>query len=163
MRDRETLQLLLASHHYASMAERLVKKDYAVLNLTIRQITATHSLKRLRREELILAHIASASMRLCSICEKYGTTLFPKPYRNEFYEHGKRKTGVTKDDVIRKLSSNLDQHIHYLLRDNAGHKERDKDIGEDRFELLEPLTVGRILSSFKSAHIEIHNKIKDVI
>ena len=111
---------------------------------------------------MILGHIASASMRLCTICEKYGT-LFPKPYRNEFYKHGKRNSGVTKNDVTRKLSSNLDRHINYLLRDNAGHKERDRDIGQDRFDLLEPLTVGRILSSFKSANIEIHNKIKGVI
>ena len=160
MRDRETSQLLLVACHYSSLAKRLVARDQALRNITIKQIVGYHNPASLSREELVLAHLGSASTRLCTICEKH-KGLFSRSYREQFYQHKNRRKGKSQSDIILTISSSLETHIHFLLRDNIGHKEKDKDIGKDRFAIIQDLTVGRTIDSFELAFQHICETIKN--
>lgn len=158
MIDRESKQLLLTAKHYISQAKRLLKKDTSLLKKTIKQITVAHDPVKLLREELILAHLGSSSVRLCTICEKHKMLL--PPYRNQFYERGRRKDGMSKDFIIKALSENLKDHILFLLRDNIGHNENIKiNMAEDRFDVLQSLSVKNVIENIELAFNEIHKRI----
>lgn len=158
MIDRESEQLLITAKHYISQAKRLLKKDASLLKKTIKQITVAHNPVKLSREELILAHLSSSSVRLCTICEKY--KMFLPPYRNQFYERGRRKKGMSKNFIIKTLSDNLKDHIFFLLRDNIGHNENRKtNMAEDRFDVLQSLSVKNVIENLELAFNEIHKRI----
>jgi hypothetical protein len=156
-RDRETTQLLLVARHYIRSARRLVRRDESILRRTVQEITEEHNPSHLGRAELFLAHLASAATRLCTVCEKH-KRLCPDPYRH-FYKRKKRKLGVTRESIIREILANLQDHIHFLLRDNVGHMEDAADIAKDRWDVLKQLTMRQVLECLSKSYEQIHKAL----
>ena len=54
----------------------------------------------------------------------------------------------------------MDQHIHFLLRDNVAHEENVKDDrAADRFDILMPLTIREVLSALDSCAKKIRASV----
>lgn len=157
--DRETSQLLLVARHYITSAKRLVARDRSILGITNQEITDKHDMLSLGRAELLLAHLASASFRLCTVCEKHNQGGFPS-YR-QFYEgrEMRRKKGPIEEEIIEKILANLQKHIHFLLRDNVGHTEGGLDIAKDRDNVLMRLTLAQVLGSLQAAYKHISENV----
>ncbi len=150
MKSRELDQLVLLVSHYLSQAKRTSRSYPAILSRTLREVTNNHVLGQLRPEELLLAHLASCAIRLATVCEKEKTKL-PAPYRRAFYNKGSRKGGMSKNQITTQITQDLDQHIHFLLRDNVAHEENiNSDMAGDRFDILMQLTINQILSALDS-------------
>lgn len=150
MKSRELDQLFLVASHYLSQAKRTSRSDPGILNRTLREVTDNHALGQLRPEELLLAHLASCAIRLSTVCEKEKAK-FPAPYRSAFYKGGSRKGGMSKAQITTQITQDLDQHIHFLLRDNVAHEENVKNhMAGDRFAILMPLTISQALSALGS-------------
>ena len=149
--SRELDQLFLVASRYLSQAKRASRSGRGILNRTLREVAENHALGQLRPEELLLADLASCAIRLSTVCEKEKAK-FPPPYRRAFYnKDGSRKAGMSKQQVARQIRSILDQHIHFLLRDNVAHEENVKsDMAADRFDILMPLTIREVLSALDS-------------
>ena len=96
----------------------------------------------------MLAHLDSCAIRLCTICEKVKAN-FPATYRHRFYDGKKaRKAGLSRQQVTTKIRCDLDQHIHFLLRDNVAHEENVKtEMAADRFDVLMKLTIREVFSA----------------
>jgi hypothetical protein len=146
MKSRELEQLQLVAAHYLDLAKRASRTHPAVLKCTIGQVTAGHVPgKKLQSAELVLAHLASSAIRLATVCEKEKTKFSP-PYRTAFYKNGTRKGAMQKDNVLKQITGNLHEHVHFLLRDAVSHEENVKsDMARDRAEILIPLNVAQIL------------------
>jgi len=158
-RDRETAQLLLVTNHYILSAKRLIARDKLILERTIQEVTDETDPARLGRAELFLAHLASASTRLCTVCEKY-YKLFPRSYRFSYKARQKRrKSGVTRESIINEMAANLQDHIHFLLRDNVGHMEDAAEIAKDRWDVLRQLTLVQVLESLFAANMKIKGRL----
>jgi hypothetical protein len=92
-------------------------------------------------------------------------------YRNKFYVYDRksktkfsRRKEFTQDEVITEITQNLDEHIHFLLRDNVAHEQKakshmSKDMPEDRRIILDKLTVRKTLSRISSCIEKIAEKI----
>lgn len=147
MKSRELDQLLLVASHYLSQAKRRSRSNPAILNRTLRQVTDNHAIGKLGPDELLLGHLASCAIRLSTVCEKEKAK-FPTPYRKAFYNGRCRKVGMSKNQITAQITQDLDQHIHFLLRDNVAHEENvSTDMAADRFDILMPLTIHQTLSA----------------
>ncbi len=122
MVSRELDQLLLVARHYLSQARRASRRQPAILDKTLREVTDNHTCDQLRPAEFVLAHLASCAIRLATVCEKEKAR-FPAPYRSAFYHKGQRKGGMSKKQITEQITRDLDQHVHFLLRDNVAHEE----------------------------------------
>jgi len=146
-------QLLVVAKHYLSMAKRLIRRNPSVPNVKIIGVTKGHILGELHVEELLLAHLASCAIRLCTVCE---IRKDKSNYRNKFYDSNSRprycrKKGYTQAKVITEIINNLDEHIHFLLRDNVAHKQNvEFELAKDRIRVLERLTIRDTLSALDS-------------
>jgi hypothetical protein len=146
-RERELDQLFLVASRYLSQAKRISRSHPAVLTRTIREVTDKHVLGQLGPDELLLAHLGSCAIRLSTICEKEKAK-FPPPYRNAFYNRGSRKPGQSQSWITAQITGRLEQHVHFLLRDNVAHEENvTTDMAGDRSHILMPLTIGVTLSA----------------
>lgn len=149
MKSRELEQLLLVATHYLALARRASRTDPAILRDTVDQVVSSHVSGKLCRAELLLAHLASAAIRLATICEKEKTK-FPAPYRTALYKSGARKGAMQKHAILTQITKRLHEHIHFLLRDAVAHEENVKsDMASDRADVLMQLTVGQILAALE--------------
>ena len=147
MVSRELDQLFLVARYYLSQARRRSRGQPTILDTTLREVTDNHSRAQLRPSELVLAHLASCAIRLATVCER-GKTRFPAPYRKAFYKNGSRKGSMSKSQITARITQDLDQHVHFLLRDNVAHEENVKtDMAGDRFDILMPLTIRQVSSA----------------
>jgi hypothetical protein len=143
----ETDQLLAAANHYLAEAKNVLRSHSGLADSTIGDVTARHRAgPSLSPGELALAHLASAAVRLATCCEIHGYQP-TQHYRVKFYERsGERKNGWLKRQIIRALSTEPNQHLHLLLRDNVAHEEpgirNTKHIAEDRKVALKSTTLG---------------------
>ena len=151
--DRETDQLLKCANFYFAMAEKILSKHGQLESQTIGQTTSRYNRSRLSLGETVLAHFASAAVRLVTICEikKYCPT---ENYRTKFYEpSGARLQNLTKSKIQNAITNNLHEHIHFLLRDNVAHEEfgikNKRIIATDRFTILKPITIGSCRKAIK--------------
>lgn len=142
---RETDQLLKVANYYLAEARRVLAKNRALASDTIGEITRRYTTRALSPGEIVLAHFASAAVRLATICEIAGYRP-TENYRHKFYEpSGKRKSGCSRSKIRTHIGANLDEHLHLLLRDNVAHEEpgiaNNKEIAADRFSILKATTI----------------------
>jgi len=142
---RETDQLLAVANHYLAEARRILAKKPDLVSVTIGEITRRHRTRSLSPAEMVLAHLASAAVRLGTVCEiaRYRPT---ENYRAKFYEcSGKRKHGWSASKIRDDIVAKPHEHLHLLLRDNVAHEEpgiaNTKQIAADRFAVLKVTTI----------------------
>lgn len=157
LKRRELDQLLLVAKHYLELAKRHAKRHQGVLNKTIDAVTGNHVAGKTGEGELILAHAGSCAIRLSTMSEVLGSQ---QRYSFKYYQNMKRKSCLTKQQLIIDINANLDEYLHDLLRDHVAHEENAKDIGPDRWEILKVLTVGHVLSELESCATKIENQLK---
>lgn len=140
MMTRENEQLLAVANHYLAEAKRLLKIKPKLASMTIGDITRSHRTRTLSPGEMVLAHFASAAVRLATICEiaRYRPT---ENYRDKFYQRsGDRKGGWSSSKIRAEIAAKPHEHLHLLLRDNVAHEEpgimNNKQIAADRFSIL---------------------------
>jgi len=143
---RETDQLLAVANRYLAEARRMVARTPDLASMTIGDITRRHRTGSLSPGEVTLAHLASAAIRLATICEiaRYRPT---ENYRRRFYEpSGKRQSGWTGSRIKADAAAKPEEHLHLLLRDNPAHEEpgiaNNKEIAAHRFAILKTTTIG---------------------
>jgi hypothetical protein len=142
---RETEQLLAVANYYMAEAKRVLKGDPGLMSMTIGQITRSHRTQSLSPGEIVLAHFASAAVRLATICEIVGY----RPtinYRCKYYDRsGNRKRGWSSSKIKRDIAEKPHEHLHLLLRDNVAHEEpgiaNKKQVAADRFAILKVTTI----------------------
>lgn len=142
---REDEQLLAVANHYLAEAKRVLKIKPELASVTIGEITRSHRTRSLSPGEMVLAHFASAAVRLATICEiaRYRPT---ENYRDKYYERsGDRKRGWSLSKVRADIAVKPHEHLHLLLRDNVAHEEpgiaNKKQIAADRFAVLKGTTI----------------------
>lgn len=162
MSNRELDQLFLVARHYLSQADRLARRNPSILAKTLHDVTSHHTQNQLKSEELVLAHLASSAIRLSTICEKRPNIL-PGVYRNTFYKQGSRKSHISKSQVTAQITEHLDEHIHFLFRDNVAHEENGQsDMAKDRFDILMQVTIRQVLSALDSCASKVRAAIESV-
>lgn len=163
MSNRELDQLFLVARHYLLQAKRRVRRDSSTLAKTLLAVTNHHTQNQLQPEELLLAHLASCAIRLSTICEKK-PGIFPGVYRRTFYEKGgSRKSHISKAQVTAEITQHLDEHIHFLLRDNVAHEENVQSaMAKDRFDILMQLTIRQVLSAMDSCVSKVRSAIQSI-
>ena len=142
---REIEQLLAVANHYLAEAKQVLKTNPKLASMTIGEITRNHRTRWLSPAEILLAHLASAAIRLSTICEIADYRL-TENYRKKFYEKsGKRKNGCSLSKIKSDISAKPYEHLHLLLRDNVAHEEpgiaNKKQIAADRFAVLKATTI----------------------
>lgn len=142
---RETEQLLAVANHYLAKARKVLKDNPQLASMTIGEITRNHRTRQLSHAEILLAHLASAAIRLSTICEIADYRL-TENYRKKFYEKsGNRKNGYSLSKIKSDISVKPCEHLHLLLRDNVAHEEpgiaNKKQIAADRFAVLKITTI----------------------
>ncbi|MEO7818567.1 MAG: hypothetical protein ABIS18_05410 [Actinomycetota bacterium] len=142
---RETDQLLAVANHYLAEAKRVLKTKPELASMTIGEITRSHRTRSLSPGEMVLAHFASAAVRLATICEiaRYRQT---ENYRDKFYQRsGDRKSSWSSSKIRADIAAKPHEHLHLLLRDNVAHEEpgiaNKKQIADDRFAVLKVTTI----------------------
>lgn len=160
---REVDQLLKVANYYFGQAESVLSKHQQLESKTIGQITKRYCSRGLSSGEIILAHFASAAVRLATICEIKGDQQ-TKNYRKMFYEKsGKRRTNWPRQKILGEITSNLHEHIHLLLRDNISHEEpglkNKKEIAADRFVILKVTTIGSCRKALKKTIRNINDHL----
>jgi hypothetical protein len=142
---RETEQLLAVANHYLAEAKQVLKTDPKLASMTIGEITRNHRTRSLSPAEILLAHLASAAIRLSTICEitNYGLT---ENYRKKFYEKsGNRKNSWPLSKIKAHISAKPYEHLHLLLRDNVAHEEpgiaNKRQIAKDRVAVLKETSI----------------------
>lgn len=120
---RETEQLLAVANHYLAEAKQVLKTDPKLASMTIGEITRNHRTRSLSPAEILLAHLASAAIRLSTICEITNYSL-TENYRKKFYEKsGNRRNGWPLSKIKAHILAKPYEHLHLLLRDNVAHEE----------------------------------------
>lgn len=142
---READQLLAAARHYLAEARRVLARRPNLAPLTIGEIARSHQTGSLSPGEVVLAHIASAAVRLATICEIAGYRP-TENYRDRFYERsGKRKGGWSRNSIRADIAAKPHEHLHLLLRDNVAHEEpgiaNKKQVAADRLAILNVTTI----------------------
>lgn len=60
------------------------------------------------------------------------------------------KCEYTKEDMLGWFADSVDAVLHFLLRDNVGHKEGDGDLGADREAFLERVGIAETVATLQS-------------
>jgi hypothetical protein len=160
---RETDQLLKAANYYLAEAGCIISSRPRLEAKTIGYITRSHNTRGFSDGEIALAHLASAAVRLATICEIncYRPT---ENYRTKFYERsGKRKSNWPSIKIRRDVTNNLSEHLHLLLRDNVAHEEpgikNNSDLAADRFQILKAITIGACEHALKKTVRQIKRSL----
>ncbi len=142
---RETEQLLAVANYYLAEARQVLKTNPKLASMTIGEITRSHRTRSLSPAEILLAHLASAAIRLSTICEITDYRL-TENYRKKFYkESGNRKNGLSLSKIRADISAKPYEHLHLLLRDNVAHEEpgieNNRQMAKDRVAVLKATTI----------------------
>lgn len=142
---RESEQLLAVADEYIKQTRALLQGDPRIAPMTIGEVTRLHRTKSLTAAEKALAHLASAAVRLATLCEIDGYR-HSQNYRSSFYEpSGNRKAGWSLSRIKARIRSEPDQHLHLLLRDNVAHLVpgivNSRQLARDRAAVLKETTI----------------------
>jgi hypothetical protein len=150
---REIRQLWHTAQTYFEEAQKLRKTNKGSLNQKTIRIAeyyedAIPREQRKRNLSIMLAHLSSGAVRLCTIDERFkedhNCRITP--------QYDKDTKGLTKLRTKTTLLKNLDMYIHQMLRDNVGHVERSKSSGNQilwhaRQEIIESLRIEEIFKA----------------
>ena len=124
--QREQQQLIDGAELYLEMAKRIQTEEED--NEAIRKYRACGREHRIFQK---LAHLSSAAIRICTLCEiLYPSKKLPNPYKlsknGALYNRKKERQKGSVEDVVKEVMKIPHQYIAYLLRDNISHKEKDR-------------------------------------
>lgn len=135
---RELDQLIEIAEKYLSEAKALGLSS-GELGRTVADVTDKHTIGTMVLAEIFLAHLGSSAFRLCTICKKTKNL----NTRNKYYDGKKQRT---QSNAVALMKQNLDEHIHFLLRDHVAHEENTQnDRATDRLQLVRSLTLQQAL------------------
>jgi hypothetical protein len=152
--DREIRQLWDVAVEYCDAAKALLKSNPNYRRYRSSRIALFYERgipvdKSQREPNIILGHLSSAAVRLCTIEERFWEDhrcRITKPYKAE------AERTSNQNQIKIALVKNKDIYIHQLLRQNVAHIERARKGGalwHTRQEALESLKVEEILQSMQ--------------
>jgi len=158
---REKQQLLDGAELYLEMARGIQTKEED--NEKISKYRACGKEHRIFQK---LAHLSSAAIRICTLCEIKYPRKIPNPYKlnqpskfklNESLYIDGRRQKASVQAVIKEVMKAPSRHIAYLLRDNISHQEEDcsNHYYEDKNKILMEYSIKLILEG-------LENTLKDL-
>jgi hypothetical protein len=146
-------QLLYFAHHYLGLARRLAVRC-ARKKETIGQLFKSFPSARRDPAYLLLAHLASSSVRLSTLIEMSAPALDSFDYR----QHLRNKSQAEQETELRR---HLDRYLPMILRDQVGHdtKSATHPLAPARDRVLGTLTPEECLRHIEAAEAKIRGTL----
>jgi hypothetical protein len=157
--SREIRQLWFVAESYFKEAERLKIKWHTHLDIKMTDIMDFFE-NRIPTEDyqkelsLLVAHLNSAAVRLCTINERFHRDLGGKIIKNYITELERK--GIPDSRMAEELRRNIEEYLPQILRDGVAHREKGKDqkrkdIWEARHAVIESLKIIEAFTCMQSA------------
>ena len=178
--SREIRQLWFVAKHYFKEAEKLKLKESEYLDTMLADIMGFFKngipQKKYERElSLLMAHMNSAAVRLCTInerfCKDWNDKIF-KYYQEELFREQKKLGNEghwNSDHLMKELIRHKEEYLPLMLRDEVGHleegknpKKREKEvIWQARHAAIESLRVIEVFTCMQSAIERVKGKLRN--
>jgi hypothetical protein len=105
---------------------------------------------------LLVAHLNSAAVRLCTINERFHGDLGGKIIKNYHYITELERKRIPDSRMAEELRRNIEEYLPQILRDGVAHKEKGKDqkrkdIWEARHAVIESLKIIEAFTCMQSS------------
>ena len=175
--SREIRQLWFVAKHYFTEAEKLKVEWCKYLDNKLTEIMSffkngTPKEDYERELSLLVAHLNSAAIRLCTINERFwedwNDKIF-KYYQEELLREQKKfedEKHWNSDYLAKELIRNKKEYLPLMLRDEVGHIEEGKSkkkevIWQARHIAIESLKVIEVFTCMQSAIERVEKKLRD--